>query len=128
MKAIIITPNYPSSKSPQNGSFVHQLLLEWNKIGAETPDEMALRIGSVWMEYLLFPPIKFSTTKPTQFIVAHQVFLQEKAQIKIDKLDALTAVKESAIWMMAIALFLAKSIGANTKELAEMWVNVANRI
>jgi uncharacterized protein len=103
-----------------------QTLLEWKKIGAETPDEMALRIGSVWMEYLLFPPIKFSPTNPTQFIVAHQVFLQEKAQLKIDKLDTLSAIKDVSIWMMAIALFLAKSIGANTKELAEMWVETAN--
>lgn len=35
MKALIITPNYPSKKTPQNGSFVHQLLLEWVKIGLE---------------------------------------------------------------------------------------------
>jgi teichuronic acid biosynthesis glycosyltransferase TuaC len=35
MKAVIITPNYPSRKTPQNGSFVHQLLLEWEKIGLE---------------------------------------------------------------------------------------------
>jgi uncharacterized protein len=102
-----------------------QTLLEWKKIGAETPDEMALRIKSVWMEYILFPPVKFSTTNPNQFIEAHQVFLQEKAQLKIDKLDTLSAVKDASIWMMAIALFLAKSIGANTKELAELWVKTA---
>ncbi|RPA68092.1 glycosyltransferase [Cyclobacteriaceae bacterium YHN15] len=35
MKALIITPNYPSQKTPQNGSFVHQLLIEWGKIGLE---------------------------------------------------------------------------------------------
>ena len=36
------------------------------------------------------------------------------------------SVKEASIWMMAIALFLAKSIGADTKELSELWVEMAN--
>lgn len=102
-----------------------ETLLEWNKIGVETADEMALRIGALWLDYILFPPIEFTPTKPTQFIVAHQVFLQEKAQQKIDTLTTLTAVKEASIWMMAIAMFLAKSIGADTKELAELWVEMA---
>jgi len=102
-----------------------ETLLEWSKIGTESPDELSLRIDAVWMDYLLFPPVKFNTTNPTQFIVAHQVFLQEKAQLKIDKLDTLTAVKEASIWMMSIALFLAKSIGADSVELAEMWVEIA---
>jgi teichuronic acid biosynthesis glycosyltransferase TuaC len=35
VKAIFITPNFPSSKTPQNGSFVHQLLVQWVKIGLE---------------------------------------------------------------------------------------------
>lgn len=35
VKALIVTPNYPSQKSPQIGSFVHQLLIAWIKIGLE---------------------------------------------------------------------------------------------
>ena len=104
-----------------------ETLLEWNKIGAETPDVMALRIGSVWMDYILLPPIKFSATNPTKFSSEHQTFLQEKAQQKIDTLTTLTAVKEASIWMIAIALFLAKSIGADTKELSELWVEMAKK-
>jgi Fe-S-cluster containining protein len=104
-----------------------ETLSEWNKIGAETPNEMALRIGSVWMDYILLPPIKFSATNPSKFSNEHQTFLQEKAQQKIDTLTTLTAVKEASIWMMAIALFLAKSIGADTKELSELWVEMAKK-
>ncbi len=102
-----------------------ETLLEWNKIGSETPDEMALRIGAVWMDYILLPPIQFSATNPTKFSREHQTFLQEKAQQKIDTLTTLSAVKEASIWMMAIALLLAKSIGADTKELSELWVEMA---
>lgn len=35
MKAVIITPNFPGQKTPQVGSFVQQLLIEWVKIGLE---------------------------------------------------------------------------------------------
>lgn len=101
-----------------------QTRIEWRKMGAETPTQIAQRIGEKWLDLLTLPNILFSVENPKAFILAHQELLQENAQNQIDNLTNFTEIRALAIQMMAIALFLGKAIGADVKSLAEMWSEV----
>jgi len=103
-----------------------QTRIEWRKMGAETPNQLAQRIGEKWLDLLILPDIRFSAKNPKKFIHAHQELLQEKAQNQIDTLKSFPEIREFAIQIMAIALFLGKSIGADVKALAEMWSEVGD--
>lgn len=101
-----------------------QTRIEWRKMGAETPNQLAQRIGDKWLDLLTLPNILFSAENPKAFILAHQKLLQENAQNQIDTLTNSTQIRALAIQMMALALFLGKAIGADVKALAEMWSEV----
>lgn len=101
-----------------------QTRIEWRKMGAETPAQIAQRIGEKWLDLLTLPNILFSAESPKAFILAHQELLQENAQNQIDTLTNFQEIREFAIQMMALALFLGKAIGADVKSLAEMWSEV----
>ncbi len=98
--------------------------IEWRKMGAETPTQIAQRIGEKWLDLLTLPNIIFSAENPKAFILAHQELLQENAQNQIDTLTNFSEIREFAIIMMALALFLGKAIGADVKSLSEMWSEV----
>lgn len=101
-----------------------QTRIEWRKMGAETPTQIAQRIGEKWLDLLTLPNIIFSAENPKAFILAHQELLQENAQNQIDTLTNFSEIREFAIIMMALALFLGKAIGADVKSLSEMWSEV----
>lgn len=98
--------------------------IEWRKMGAETPTQIAQRIGEKWLDLLTLPNIIFSAENPKAFILAHQELLQENAQNQIDTLTNFSEIREFAIIMMALALFLGKAIGADVKSLSELWSEV----
>ncbi len=98
--------------------------IEWRKMGVETPNQLAQRLGEKWLDLLTLPNIEFSAENPKVFILTHQELLQENAQNQIDTLTNYTEIRELAIQMMALALFLSKAIGADVKSLAEMWSEV----
>jgi Fe-S-cluster containining protein len=101
-----------------------QTRIEWRKMGTETPTQIAERIGEKWLDLLILPNIAFSAENPKTFILAHQELLQENSQNEIDNLTNFEEIRELAIQMMALALFLGKSIGADVTSLAEMWSEV----
>ena len=99
-------------------------LKEWRKMGEETPVQLAKRINKEWHSLLLSPPIK-EVNDPIQFTLQHNELLQEKAQSDFEKLSALEEIKKSSIEIMAITLYLSKSIGADLKSLVEHWIEIA---
>ena len=101
-----------------------QTRIEWRKMGTETPAQIAERIGEKWLDLFTLPHIAFSAENSKAFILAHQELLQENAQNQIDTLTNFAEIRTLAIQMMALALFLGKSIGADVKALAEMWSEV----
>jgi Fe-S-cluster containining protein len=101
-----------------------QTRIEWRKLGDETPNQLAQRIGEKWLDLLTLPKIDFNAKNSKAFIRAHQELLQENAQNQIDTLTNFQEIREFAIQMMALALFLGKAIGADVKSLAEMWSEV----
>lgn len=100
-------------------------LNEWKKMGLESPELITKRIGQDWIDYLTLPPIPFEMEKPGEFAKAHQLFLQEKAQERIDLCKKLSEISEVSILMIGIAYYLAQALGANPKALSELWVNIA---
>jgi uncharacterized protein len=108
---------------PESGDT--KTLQAWKKMAYETPDQLLKRIDSVWIDYITIPPIHVQDANDLTFIQQHEQFLEQKAQEFIDSLKSFESISEAAIMMMAIALILAKSIGADTKSLIEMWVKTA---
>ena len=79
MKALIITPNYPSQKSPQVGSFVHQLLIAWVKIGLEpiviNPISVPNFLRSVRRNNKNFVSLEIEVKRPLYFTFGTGYFL-----------------------------------------------------
>jgi hypothetical protein len=100
----------------------------WRKMGIESPKELVDRIGSEWLDLLMIPAF-FSESEvlenPLIFAEKHNELLQEKAQEKFGNLKTLEDLKQASVLVMALALFLAKAIGANPTSLAEHWVETA---
>ncbi len=97
----------------------------WRKMGTETPDELAERIGTEWLDLLMIPEIISEFENPQNFTEKHYNLIQEKAQEKFGDLQSMTELQEASVLMMAIALLLAKAIGADPQNLADHWVETA---
>ena len=100
----------------------------WRKMGTESPEELAERIGVEWLDLLMIPTFLSESEvleNPLIFAEKHNELLQEKAQEKFGNLQTLEDLHQASVLVMAIALFLANAIGANPTSLAEHWVETA---
>jgi Fe-S-cluster containining protein len=97
----------------------------WRKHGTESPDSLAEIIGEEWLEALLLPDISNHLKDSTSFVQAHNELLQAKAQAQFGELESCEDLHAAACIMMAIALYLAKGIGADPKSLSEHWIATA---
>lgn len=95
----------------------------WIKIGGEQPEVVADRIGVEWIDCLMIPQI--SDDNPMAFIAKHNELILLKIQEEFGALQTFKELHEASGLIMGIALHLARSLGANPKELAELWVNIA---
>lgn len=102
-----------------------ETLQEWLKLGNASPQKLAGKIGVEWLDLLTIPEIIFEKNNPTTFIEKHLELLQHEAQIHIDNMHDLQHFRTGAIQFMAMALLVAKSVGANPEELAELWIATA---
>ena len=97
----------------------------WRVIGNETPKVLAARIGQEWIDYLMTPNITNTTGNPIDFAQKHNEFLLEKAQEKFGSIQTFEELHDAAVLMIAVALHLAKGLGADTKGIAEHWIETA---
>lgn len=95
----------------------------WRKMGSELPEELADRIGDNWLEMLMIPEI--SNEDPIGFVTEHNNMLQMKAQEQFGAIQTLEELHEASVLIMGIALHLARGLGANPKELSELWIDIA---
>lgn len=102
-----------------------QTLQLWRKVGNETPDLVAKRIGKDWMDSLTIPEITTNLNNPVAFAQQHNDLLLEKAQKTFRNIASLKELQEASVLMIAIALHLAKGLGANPKEIADHWIATA---
>lgn len=95
----------------------------WKKIGNEVPEVLANRIGAEWIDCLMIPEI--TDDNPTSFIAKHKELLFLKVQEEFGTLQTHKQLREASGLILAVALHLARALGANPKELAEFWVETA---
>lgn len=97
----------------------------WRKMSDELPELSAKRIGQEWIDYLMLPDISGDLQDPVSFAKKHNEFLQQKALEKFGNLQSIQELHEASVLIMYVALHLARGLGANTKSLAEHWIDIA---
>nr|WP_320119778.1 YkgJ family cysteine cluster protein [uncultured Marinifilum sp.] len=98
-------------------------LAQWRIIGNELPELLVKRISEEWLNCLMIPDI--SDEDPIAFVSKHNNLILAKAQEKFGNIQNHQDLHEASVLMMAVALHLARGLGANPKELSELWINIA---
>ena len=98
-------------------------LPEWRKMGNELPEVLADRIGHEWLDCLMIPDL--SDDDPMAFVTKHNDLILLKAQEKFGALQTFQELHEASVLIMGVALHLARGLGANPKDLAELWIDTA---
>ena len=101
-------------------------LAAWRQMGQEHPDKLESRISNEWMECLMVPDISY-TSDPVLFSQRHNELLQEKLQYTCNDLHTLREMSEASVLTMAMALHLARALGANPELLSEHWIDIAKQ-
>lgn len=102
-----------------------ETLLQWEKMSNELPEELAKRIDHEWMDCLMLPEITEDLEDPVLFARKHNEMLQTKAQEQFGTLQTNKEFSEASVFIMGVALQLARGLGANPKDLAEHWIKTA---
>ena len=97
----------------------------WRKMGNELPEELVDRIGHDWIDCLMLPEIYDDLEDPILFVKKHNELLQIKIQEKFGALQTNQELHDASVLIMGIALYLARGIGANPKDLSEHWIDTA---
>jgi Fe-S-cluster containining protein len=97
----------------------------WREMGNELPEILSERIGSEWIDYLMIPEIINVIDYPIDFAHQHNDLLQLKAQEKFGEIKTLQELHEASVLIMGVALHLARGLGADTKEIAEHFIETA---
>jgi len=102
-----------------------QTLKLWRRSGDKTPDKLVNDIPKEWLDFILFPDIDVKTDDPLSFINEHNEFFQQKVQDAFGSVESMQELHNASVLMMRLALYLASSIGADSKGLAELWIDIA---
>ena len=97
----------------------------WRKMGDELPEVLAERIGQEWLDCLMIPDI--SDDHPIAFVTRHNDLILSKAQEEFGALQTNQELHEASVLIMGVALHLARGLGANPKELTELWIDTAKK-
>jgi uncharacterized protein len=100
-------------------------LTTWRLIGNETPEQVAKRIGKDWLDSLTLPEILLDTENSISFIQQHNELLLSKAQEQFGNVQSMQALHQASVLIIAVALHLAKSLGADSKGIAAHWIETA---
>lgn len=96
----------------------------WRELGKADAKTLAERIGEEWLRALLLPTID-SLENAEAFAEVHNEHLQVKAQEKFGSLESHQAFHEASVFMMSLALYLARALGAHPESLSAHWVEEA---
>ncbi len=102
-----------------------ETLTSWRKLGVMDAAALAKEIPDEWLDALMVPELEEPTGEVVGFIEAHDELLNKKIQEVVTGLTTFDSIRETAKWMMAVALFLAHAIGADAKGLSEHWIDIA---
>lgn len=104
----------------------YNTLAVWRLMGKESAEVLAARIAADWMDYLTTPEIAFSSD-PILFAQQHNDLLQQKLQDACGMLQTNEELHQASVLVMAMALHLARALGANTQSLSEHWIAIAKQ-
>lgn len=100
-------------------------LTAWREIGNEKPKILAERIGLEWLDCLMLPILTKQHKNSSSFSKEHNELLLLKAQEKFGNLQTFDELNKASVLMMALALHLSRALGADTKGIAEHWIEIA---
>ena len=100
-------------------------LAAWKEMGALDPQELKNRIGEEWMDALVLPEITEQIDNPVLFAQQHNELIQLKIQANFGALETNADLHQASVLVMALALHLARSIGADPQGLSEYWIGIA---
>lgn len=99
-------------------------LKKWRELGELDIESLVSFIGNDWIDTIMLPEID-QTFHAKEFTEIHNELIQVKAQEKYENLKTIPELSNASIEIMAVALFLAKAIGANPSELSDHWIEIA---
>ncbi|HLP55360.1 MAG TPA: YkgJ family cysteine cluster protein [Fluviicola sp.] len=99
-------------------------LVAWRKMGNEQPAILVKRIGQEWIDFLMIPSFP-EQPDAIAFARMHNEQFQLKAQEEFGNPGNFHEIHEASVLMMALALYLARALGANPEVLADYWVEQA---
>lgn len=102
-----------------------QTLASWRRLGTMDAVTLGKQIPAEWLDILVIPDLQVQSEDVLNFVQGHQELLNTKIQELSETLSTLDAVREAAVLMMALALFLSHAIGADTQGLSEHWIEIA---
>lgn len=97
----------------------------WRETGSEPLEVLAKEIGDDWLDSLMIPEISYEVDDPVSFARIHNNILLQKAQEKIEILQTKEELQLASVLMIRVSLFIASSLGANTQNLSEHWIEIA---
>jgi len=100
----------------------------WRKMGNELPEVLADRIGYEWMDILMIPEIYAEIDDPASFARKHTDLLQSKVQEKFGALQTNLEFHKASVFIMGVALHLARGLGVNPEILVEHWIDTAKNL
>lgn len=101
------------------------ILQQWRLMATESSEQLAERIGQQWLDALTIPTICPDLQQPEQFCKQHITLLQEQLQLSFGNAQTPEELREAAILIMALTLFLSVSIGTDSQLLANHWIDIA---
>tara|TARA_B110000046_G_scaffold186038_1_gene231699 strand:+ start:10898 stop:11764 length:867 start_codon:yes stop_codon:yes gene_type:complete len=97
----------------------------WREMSTELPEVLAERIGKEWIDCLMIPAITDNIQNPITFVQKHNDILKLKTQEELESVRTNQELHEGAVLIMGVALHLSRGLGADTKGIAEHWIETA---
>jgi Fe-S-cluster containining protein len=103
-----------------------KITTSWKKNARKSSAELFKLIGIEWQEIITNPIAEFSISDFNLFIQKHAEIIELKIEKEISEVKTENDYIELTIKYMNIAYLIAKSIGANSSELGDLWVKTAH--
>lgn len=114
-------------ETQQNQEWKKKTLQVWKSYGDSTPELLNQKIPPAWLEELILPKIFCDPLEPQNFVRQHEDLLLQKAQSDFESLSNSEEIRSASAVLLAVALQLGQSVGADPKTLAQHWVGEAKK-
>lgn len=100
-------------------------LSEWNRLTDLSIEKLIIEIPKNWLETIVIPDISPEIINPISFAQMHNDIIQDKIESEYFSDLSINKLSESSVRVMALAILLAKAIGADTHALMSLWIGTA---